>query len=323
MPQETFYDYVSSNQDVISILAKLDALKEYKYVLTDIHGNKVIQAFTTDGSGNFTIAKDDLPDGYLAIGKFTLEVFESLNSDAIAIDFGGETEYKKIQIRIENTTGISKTTVGNAGSSSSGGGSGSGIPTIDAGTGGVADPAPSGRFYTITLHNVRSTTMSFYFDKKASVNWGDGSPVKQYPGDHIVNKVYNNVGDGPIEIKVYWEVEALNPCTVIYVQSGGSTANTAIIDSFTGDLPTNLWRFTVSNGLPEIPFDLLPDSTKYFSLRHCSLSLAELDELIVWCNDNGLSNGFINVMSQTTGATPTQNQNYTDLEFKNWTIYND
>lgn len=170
----------------------------------------------------------------------------------------------------------------------------SGVPIGDADEIGTLDPTPSGRFYTVDLHNVLNTTMSFYLDKKASVDWGDGTPIKQYPGDHLIHKVYDT-DDQPKQVKVWWEVEPLNPCTLIYVQSGGETVNTAIVDEVAGDFPTDLWRFQVSNGLPVFPFAKIPDSITYVNVNQASLDTDTVNGIFQMYIDKNVTNGLLKV----------------------------
>lgn len=205
-----------------------------------------------------------------------------------------------------------------------GGSGGGGIPVINADNGGALDPTPAGRHYVLTYHNVRNSSFSFYIDKQASINWGDGTPIQHYPGDHLIQKTYANVGDGPIEIKCYWEVEPLNTCKVIYCMPSG--ANTAILDSLTGDIPTNLWRLNLSNGLVEIPLSELPPTVNYFSLRRCSLTAQKQNELVSWCRANveDLSTIFINTANQTTDEVPdSTTQDYLDIIMAGGRINND
>jgi hypothetical protein len=176
------------------------------------------------------------------------------------------------------------------------------VPTISSETGGALDPNPTGRHYTLTYHNVGSSTITKYIDKQATIDWGDGSPLMHYPGDHMITKVYNNVGNGPIEIKVYWEVAAPNACSVIQSSASG----TAVLDSISGSIPTRLWKVSISNGLTELPLNLFPDNVNYMHLRHCSFTAEKLDELISWArnHNSNLDRISIDVMQQTTGAAP-------------------
>jgi hypothetical protein len=185
----------------------------------------------------------------------------------------------------------------------SGGSSGSSVPVADSGNVGELDPAPTGRHYSVHMHNVRSTTMSLYIDKQASIDWGDGTPVKHYPGDFIINHKYEDVGDDPIELKVYWEVNAPNVLRQVYVKSGGSTPNTAIIDSIDGVLPTNAWRFQVSNGLSVFPFDLLPTTIKYVNVQGCSFNVATLNAIMQMYIDLNIHNGLLKINLQNPRVT--------------------
>lgn len=205
--------------------------------------------------------------------------------DAIEPVQYGKAKYLVLRLGAE----VALTSGDGEGNSSTGGDIGIG----DADAIGSPDPVPSGRFYSVFLHNVLITTMSFYFDKKAAVDWGDGTPVKQYPGNHIVNKTYA-IGDGPIELKVWWEVEALNPCREMYIQSGGG-GNTAVIDSVGGDFPVNLWRFQVSNSLAEFPFAKIPDSITYVNVNQASLSTIEINGILQMFIDKNVTNGLLKI----------------------------
>jgi hypothetical protein len=194
-----------------------------------------------------------------------------------------------------------------------GSGGGGGIPVINADDGGTLEPDPTGRFYTLTYHNVADSPFSVYIDKQATIDWGDGSALRHYPGDHIITKNYAAAGNDPIEIKVYWEVAALNPCSVIYFSASG----TAVLDSLSPDIPTTLWRVNLANGLPELPLADLPENVNYFNLYGAGFTAEKLDELISWARAHNvnLSRIRIDVRNQTTSATPDFTaQDFIDIE---------
>ena len=96
----------AGNNDIV-VNAGLTATTSFVYVLTDKFGNKYSKAFTTDGSGSFTISSSDLPQGLFSAysGSFLLQVKKTLHDatpqplkfctviyDTIQIDFANYPE---------------------------------------------------------------------------------------------------------------------------------------------------------------------------------------------------------------------------------------
>lgn len=175
------------------------------------------------------------------------------------------------------------------------------ITTLDADTAGAVEPNPTGKFYTLNMFNVGSSTISIFNDKPQVVDWGDGSPLKRYPGGSIVVKAYS-INNDPIEMKVYWEVNTPNSAKELFIGSGGLN-NQLVVDTITGDFHPQLQRFQIGSGLNYIPYSMLPTTLKFFKLRGCVLTAEQLDELVAWCDTNGHSRGTIDVMN-TGGASP-------------------
>lgn len=187
------------------------------------------------------------------------------------------------------------------------------IQLIDSTEGTLSDP--TGKYYQVDFEDVLNTTISVYLDKAAVIDWGDGSQTRSYAAESVVNKVYQNQTD-PVQLKVYWEQ---NGVTVFWVQSGGQL-NTALVTNVAGDFPLNLNRFQISNGLSVFPFDKLSTATRYIDLRRCSFTSEDLNEILAFCNQTGISNGYLDISFQTTEAEPSDTQAYQELQNKGWVI---
>jgi hypothetical protein len=71
-----FQDYLAKCNLAIQVYAQLSPLSDYRWIITDKHGNKYQGEFTTDADGFWTIPVDELPSGLLTqySGEFTLQV---------------------------------------------------------------------------------------------------------------------------------------------------------------------------------------------------------------------------------------------------------
>lgn len=200
----------------------------------------------------------------------------------------------------------------------SGGGLPGGITILNSTQGTVL--APTGRFYKVEMTSVLNTTIAVYINKPAVIDWGDSSPIMLYPAESVINKIYSNA-TGAIDLKVYWEVSSI--MNVVWVQGGGTTANTAVIGEVNGDFASNLGRFQVGNGLPLFP--VLPNACRYIDLRRADFTDSDLDNIIQFCVDTEQQNGYLDLTRQVQSTSPTvaSTTNLATLETRNWRVYID
>lgn len=74
-----FTDYLAKCNLSIQVYAQLTPLSDYRWIISDKHGNKYQGEFTTDSDGFWEIPVDELPSGLLTqySGEFTLQVQDS------------------------------------------------------------------------------------------------------------------------------------------------------------------------------------------------------------------------------------------------------
>ena len=108
-----FEDSISGCPETIKVNAKLTAATTYNWIITDYHGNKYSQEFTTNADGYGTISTESLPDGFCnpASAGFTIEVKKILtDSEVVPLVFPVSYEC----IKISNTGGdLDKSEIGN------------------------------------------------------------------------------------------------------------------------------------------------------------------------------------------------------------------
>lgn len=74
-----FVDYIAKCNLAIQVYAQLSPLSDYRWIISDKHGNLYQGEFTTDANGFWEIPVDQLPSGLLTqySGEFTLQVQDS------------------------------------------------------------------------------------------------------------------------------------------------------------------------------------------------------------------------------------------------------
>jgi hypothetical protein len=77
-----YQDFVSCDPTTIAMKAKLTAITNYFYTITDHKGTIITKPFTTDANGYWSIEKADLPDDFLMQGtEFTVTVTAVANNN--------------------------------------------------------------------------------------------------------------------------------------------------------------------------------------------------------------------------------------------------
>lgn len=111
MCHASFSDFITEEVDTIAVKAKLQPNAAYYWRITSRHGHKYGKAFNTDAQGYWSIAKADLPPGFLTNNIFELEVFKDLD-DTNPQDLVILQHYKSINITTNRTSGFTKAFVG-------------------------------------------------------------------------------------------------------------------------------------------------------------------------------------------------------------------
>lgn len=96
-----FEDFISACPDKIKVNAKFEPASDYFWIITDSHGNKYSQEFTTDDDGYGEIDTTLLPEGFCNPynSGFIIEVKKTLEScDFIPMVF--PVKYNCVDVKV-------------------------------------------------------------------------------------------------------------------------------------------------------------------------------------------------------------------------------